>query len=85
MSAYRTVFTEEADVEVRGLPKRPSVALYDTLVEVSRDPWQRTRVDRLKDDEAFRFVLFDDGDGAVHLRINEQDRVVVVQGVTWIG
>ncbi|TYK45098.1 hypothetical protein [Actinomadura decatromicini] len=85
MSAYRTVFTAEADVEVRGLPKRPSVALYNTLVEISRDPWQKTHVDPLKEDESFRFELFDGGDGVVHLQINEEDRIVIVQGITWVG
>ncbi|MGI5422953.1 hypothetical protein [Actinomadura luteofluorescens] len=85
MNPYRTVFTDEADQETWGLPKRPSQALYDTLVEVCRDPWQRTTRDRWKDDEAFRFVLFGDGDGMAHLRINEQDRIVIVQSITWLG
>ncbi|TDD97712.1 hypothetical protein [Actinomadura rubrisoli] len=85
MNPYRTVFTDEADLEVRGLPKRPSVALYDTLVEVSRDPWQRTHRDAVMGDEAFRFATFDHGDGVVHVWINEQDRIVIVQSITWIG
>jgi hypothetical protein len=85
VSAYEVVFHAKAATEVRGLPERPGKALYDTLTTVRRDPWAATLPDLLLDDEAFRFVLFDDGDGVVHLRIDDAARTVTVHGITWIG
>lgn len=85
MSAFETVFHAKAAAEVRGLPERAGKALWDVLVAVARAPWDVTRQDPLADDEAFRFVLFDDGDGVVHVHVDEQARTVTVHGVTWIG
>jgi hypothetical protein len=85
VSVYKVVFHAKAATEVRGLPERASVALYDTLVAVSRDPWGQTQPDRLEDDPAFRFALFDHGDGAVHVRVDDDARVVRVHSVTWVG
>lgn len=85
MSAYRTVFHAKAAVEVRGLPERAGKALWDTLVTVARDPWQETSPDPGTGDDSFRFVLFDDGDGIVHILVDDQARTVTVHGVTWIG
>jgi hypothetical protein len=85
VSAYEVAFHAKAAGEVRGLPERPGKALWDTLAAVRRDPWAVTLPDRLVDDEAFRFVLFDDGDGVAHLLINDTTRTVTVHGISWIG
>jgi hypothetical protein len=85
VSGYEVAFTAKAATEVRGLPKHPGVALYDTLVAIRRDPWGQTQPDRLEVDPVFRFALFDDGDGAVHVMINDEARTVHVHGVSWIG
>lgn len=85
MSAYEVVFEQEAATELHGLPKRPGVALYETLTAVARDPWGLTTMDALKDDEAFRHVKFDHGDGIVHLWIDDAKRTVYVQNLVWLG
>lgn len=85
MSPYETVFHAKGAAEVRGLPERPSKALYDALVAVCRDPWGQTVEDPAEGDAAFRFALFDDGDGVVQVRIDDQARTVTVHGVTWLG
>ncbi|GAA3957144.1 hypothetical protein GCM10023085_44580 [Actinomadura viridis] len=85
MSAYEPVWHAKGAAEVRGLPERAGKALWDTLVAVLRDPWGQTQADRSENDEAFRFALFDLGDGVVHIRIDDQARTVTVHGVTWLG
>lgn len=85
MSAYQTVFHAKAATEVRGLPERAGKALWDTLVTISRNPWQSTSPDPLGDTDAFRFVLFDDGDGVAHVFVDEDARTVTVHAVTWLG
>lgn len=85
MNPYETVFHAKGATEVRGLPERPSKALYDALVAISRDPWGQTMEDPAERDGAFRFALFDDGDGVVHVRVDDQARTVTVHGVTWLG
>lgn len=85
MSAYQVAFHAKAATEVRGLPERAGKALWDTLVAVTRNPWAATSPDPLMGDEAFRFVLFDDGDGIVHILVDDQARTVTVHGVTWLG
>lgn len=85
MSAYQVVFETRAATELNGLPKRPGVALYETLTAVSRDPWALTTEDPLKDDAAFRYVRFDHDDGIVHLRIDDEARTVYVQNLVWLG
>lgn len=85
MSGYQVVFHAKAAAEVYGLPARPADALYSTLVAIRRDPWGHTQPDRLEQDDAFRFALFDDGDGVVHVRIDDAAQTVVVHGVTWLG
>ncbi|WP_329521086.1 hypothetical protein [Spirillospora sp. NBC_01491] len=85
MSGYEVAFHAKAAAEVQGLPERPYKALYDVLVNLPRDPWGHTYPDRLVDDPAYRFALFDDGDGVAHVRIDEASCRVVVHGVTWIG
>jgi hypothetical protein len=83
--AHEVVFHAKAATEVRGLPERAGVALWETLVAASREPWAETMPDPLMDDPAFRFALFDGGDGVVHVRVSDGDRLVVVHSVTWIG
>lgn len=85
MSAYRQVWHAKASAEVYGLPERPGKALFDVLVGVLRDPWGQTMPDPEEDDEAFRFALFDLGDGIVHIHIDNQARTVTVHGVMWLG
>ncbi|MFE9099759.1 hypothetical protein [Actinomadura geliboluensis] len=85
MSDYQPVFHAKAAVEVRGLPERAGKALWATLASVTRNPWQEASADPLMGDDAFRFVLFDDGDGVAHVWVDEQARTVMVHGVTWNG
>ncbi|TDB83370.1 hypothetical protein E1264_28665 [Actinomadura sp. KC216] len=85
MNPYKLVFHAKAHAETNGLPERPFTALYETLTAVIRDPWHETRPDPLESDEAYRYALFDGGDGVAHLRVDDQARTVTVHGVTWIG
>jgi hypothetical protein len=85
VSAYKPVWHAKASTEVRGLPERPGKALWDTLVAILRDPWGQTMPDPHEDDEAFRFALFDLGDGIVHVHIDDQARTVTVHGIMWLG
>jgi hypothetical protein len=82
---YEVVFHAKAATEVQGLPQRAGVALWEALVAISRAPWAETHPDRMIEDPGFRFALFDDGDGVVHVRVSDGDRVVVVHSVTWVG
>jgi hypothetical protein len=85
-SPLQVVLHAKAAAECRGLPERAAVALWETLVAVARDPANTTHPDALIDDDpAFRYALFDDGDGAVHLRVDYLTRTVTVHSVTWIG
>ena len=85
MNPYQGSFHAKGDVEVRGLPERPSKALYDTLIRICRDPWGETEEDPAEGDRTFRLALFDDGDGIVHVRVDDYARTVTVHGVTWVG
>jgi hypothetical protein len=85
VSAYRVEFHAKGDAETVGLPESAFTPLFETLVAVSRDPWGLSRPDPRMGDESFRWVPFDDGLGAVHVKIDEARRVVRVHGVTWTG
>ena len=85
MTPYEVVFHAKGAVEVRGIPERPGKALYEVLVAICRNPWGQTREDPAKGDRAFRLALFDDGDGIVHVRVDDQARTVTVHGITWLG
>lgn len=85
MSPYRVEFHAKGDAEARGLPEPAFVALFETLVAVSRDPWARSRPEDSTGDPEFRWTSFDHDLGVVHFLINERSRVIRVHGVTWTG
>jgi hypothetical protein len=85
VKAYRVEFHAKGDDEAYGLPKDAFVALFETLVAVSRDPWANSREDSLVGDPTYRWVPFGDGHGIVQIRVDEDKRVVRVHGVTWTG
>jgi hypothetical protein len=82
---YRVEFHAKGDDEARGLPEPAFVALFETLVAVSRDPWATSGPEDSMGDPAFRWVSFDRDLGVVHFMINDDSRVIRVHGVTWTG
>jgi hypothetical protein len=85
VSAYRVEFHAKGDAETIGLPAEAYVALYETLVAVSREPWVRSESDALMGDSSFRWAPFGKGLGVVHFKIDEDDHVLRIHGVTWTG
>jgi hypothetical protein len=85
VNPYRVEFHAKGDDEAHGLPEHAFVALFETLVAVSRDPWAMSRAEDSTGEPAFRWASFDQDLGVVHFMINDQSRVIRVHGVTWTG
>lgn len=85
MTPYKPVWHAKGAQEAKGLLGRPGQALFEVLTAIIRDPWGTTNEDQFEGDPTFRWAPFDQGLGAVHVRVDDQAHTVTIHGVSWIG
>ena len=82
--SYRVRFGGKALVQLSGLPSAAFDALAGRVVDLVDAPWDAVVMTR-GGDPGYRQVTFGQGYGLLTFRVDDEDDLIVIFDIAWIG
>lgn len=82
--SYRVRFGGKALVQLSGLPPAAFDAIVERVVDLVDEPWDAVVMNR-GGDPAYRQVTFGQGYGLLTFRVDDEDELILIFDIAWIG
>jgi hypothetical protein len=82
--SYRVRFEGKALVQLSGLPSAAFEAIVERVVDLVHAPWDAVVMTR-GGDPAYRQVTFGQGYGLLTFWVVDEDELIVIFDIAWIG